>query len=293
MPGRKNVTVTGATGAQGGALTRHLLGRGHRVRALVRDPQSPAAASLQAAGAELAVGDFDDPASLIRAARGADAFFAMATPFVLGGTETEVRQGTNLVDAALTADVAHVVYSSVASADRGTGVPHFESKYAVERHLASSAAAWTVIAPTEFLDMVLAPWSLPALREGVLGVPVPGDRPRQLTVVADVAAFAGLVIENPERFVGRRVEIASDVVTGDELAAALARAAGRPIRYVMPPEDGPVEADLRAMYAFMADGGYTVDVAGVHAAYPEVPWRDVGTWARAQDWHRLLRGSAA
>lgn len=293
MPARKNVTVAGATGAQGGALARHLLARGHRVRALVRDPQSPAAASLQAVGAELAVGDFDDPGSLIRAARGADALFAMATPFVPGGTEAEVRHGRNLVDAAVTAGVAHVVYSSVASADRGTGVPHFESKYAVERHLADSAAAWTVIAPTEFLDMVLAPWSLPALRDGVLGVPVPGGTPRQLTVVADVAAFAGLVIENPERFVGRRVEIASDVVTGDELAAALARAAGRAIRYVMPPEDVPVDADLRAMYAFMAGGGYTVDVAGVHTTYPEVPWQDVDAWARAQDWQRLLRGSAA
>jgi hypothetical protein len=61
----------------------------------------------------------------------------------------------------------------------------------------------------------------------------------------------------------------------------------------MPPEDVPVDADLRAMYAFMAGGGYTVDVASVHATYPEVPWRDVDTWARAQDWRRLLRGSAA
>jgi uncharacterized protein YbjT (DUF2867 family) len=293
MPARKNVTVAGATGAQGGAVTRHLLGRGHRVRALVRHPQSPAAAALRTVGAELVVGDFDDPGSLVHATRGADALFAMATPFVPGGTATEVRHGKALVDAAVAAGVGHVVYSSVASADLGTGVPHFESKYAVERHLAASGAFWTVIAPTEFLDMVLAPWSLPALRDGVLGVPVPGRAPRQLTVVADVAAFAGLVIESPERFVGRRVEIASDVVTGDELAGALTRAAGRDIRYVMAEEDSAVDADLRAMYAFMAGGGYTVDIAGVRSAYPEVSWHDVDTWVRSQPWHRLLGGSAA
>jgi hypothetical protein len=191
--------------------------------------------------------------------RGADAAFLMATPFIADGTEAEVRHGTNLVDAAVAA--GHVVYSSVASADLGTGVPHFESKHAVERHLASAGAAWTVVAPTEFLDMVLAPWSLPALREGVIGVPVPGSAPRQLTVVADVAAFAGLVLEQPERFAGRRIEIASDVVTGDELATALARVTGRDISYVMPSPDAAVDADLQAMYAFMESGGYSVDVA--------------------------------
>jgi uncharacterized protein YbjT (DUF2867 family) len=286
------VTVTGASGAQGGALARHLLRRGHRVRALVRDPHSPAAAALRSAGAELRPGDFDDPSSLERAMRGAEAAFLMATPFVVGGTAAEVRHGTNLVDAAVAAGVGHVVYSSVASADRGTGVPHFESKHAVERHLAASGAAWTVVAPTEFLDMVLAAWSLPALREGVLGVPVPGSAPRQLTVVSDVAGFAGLAIEDPGRFTGRRVEIASDVVTGDQLASALTRATGRTVRYVMADAD-TVDAGLRAMYAFMERTGYDVDIPGVRAAYPEVAWHSVDSWLRSQDWDGLLCGSAA
>lgn len=289
----KVVTVTGASGAQGGALARHLLARGHRVRALVRDVHSPAAAALRAEGGEPVSGDFDDPPSLVRAMRGADASFLMATPFIAGGTEAEVRHGINLVDAAVAAGVEHVVYSSVASADLGTGVPHFESKYAVERHLASAGTAWTVVAPTEFLDMVLAPWSLPALRDGVVGVPVPGAARRQLTVVADVAAFAGLALERPERFASRRIEIASDVVTGDELAAALSRVTGRDVRYVMPSPDAAVDPDLQAMYAFMGGGGYSVDVAAVHEAYPEVTWHTVEQWLRAVDWSALLRGSAA
>lgn len=67
--------VIGATGQQGGATARHLLSRGWQVRALVRDPESPAARRL--AGAELAVGDLGDAASLERAMRGVDAVFSM------------------------------------------------------------------------------------------------------------------------------------------------------------------------------------------------------------------------
>ncbi|MET1071549.1 MAG: NmrA family NAD(P)-binding protein, partial [Umezawaea sp.] len=105
--------VTGATGAQGGAVARLLLGRGETVRALTRNPESPAAERLRAAGAEVVGGDFDDPASLKAAVDGATSVFAVSTPF---GTDvdTEVRQGIALVDAAR--DVDHVVFTSAANA---------------------------------------------------------------------------------------------------------------------------------------------------------------------------------
>ena len=48
----KVVLVTGATGQQGGATARHLLANGWPVRALTRDPNSPAALALAEAGAK-------------------------------------------------------------------------------------------------------------------------------------------------------------------------------------------------------------------------------------------------
>ena len=67
MADRKGpVLVIGATGQQGGATARHLLERGRTVRALVRDPASPAAMALGRAGADLVMGDLDDPSSLGR-----------------------------------------------------------------------------------------------------------------------------------------------------------------------------------------------------------------------------------
>ncbi len=221
------------------------------------------------------------------AADGADAVFVVATPFE-AGPDAETRQAQNLIDAAVAARVPHIVYSSVASADRGTGVPAFESKFAVERHLRASGARFTIVAPVNFLDMLFAPWALPTLREGWIGAPLAPDLPVQRVAVADIGAFTALVIDQPERFVGARIEIASDVSTGAELAAGLSRAAGREVRYVQTPLEQAGGEDLVKMYRFLADEGYQVDVPTLKRAYPEVGWHDRDTWAGTQDWSSLM-----
>src|SRR5918997_6440737 len=129
-----SVLVCGATGQQGGALARVLLDKGHRVRALVRRPASPEARELEHLGAELAEGDFEEPSTIEDAAKGMDAVFLVATPFE-AGTEVETRHGIAAADAARAAGVSHLVYSSVADADKDTGIPHFDSKREVEEHI--------------------------------------------------------------------------------------------------------------------------------------------------------------
>src|SRR3954463_16812025 len=127
-----NVLVTGATGKQGGAVTRELLRKGHRVRALTRKATGAAAQELARLGAEVVTGDLEDRSSVDAAMRGVDAGFAAGTPFE-GGPESETRQGIHVADAAKAAGV-YLVYSSVANADRKTGIPHFDSKAEVEKH---------------------------------------------------------------------------------------------------------------------------------------------------------------
>ena len=126
--GKLSVLVTGATGKQGGHLVRELLARGHSVRALTRKPESPAAAALAERGVTIVPGNFDDEGSLERAARGVDTVFAMSTPFE-GGSKTETLEGINILRAASRVRVKHFVYSSVAGADRASGIPHFDSKF--------------------------------------------------------------------------------------------------------------------------------------------------------------------
>jgi len=78
MSQSKLVLVTGATGRQGGAVVEALLTRGHQVRALTRNSASPASKRLHEQGVDIAVGDFTDHDSLVRAARGSDAVYVMS-----------------------------------------------------------------------------------------------------------------------------------------------------------------------------------------------------------------------
>ena len=169
MAQSKLVLVTGATGKQGGACVEALLTRGHRVRALTRNSVSPAANQLRERGVEIVVGDFTDRDSLVRAARGADAVYAMSTPYERG-SEQEIAQGITITDAARAVRIAHFVYSSVASANRRTGIEHFDGKYAVEKHLQASGVPYTIVAPVFFMENLLQPWMLPSLHEGRLAM---------------------------------------------------------------------------------------------------------------------------
>ncbi|HYO55956.1 NmrA/HSCARG family protein [Archangium sp.] len=284
------VLVTGATGKQGGALARLLLKRDHRVLALVRSPDSPAAKELEQRGAELVPGDFDDPDSLERSMQGVDAVFAMATPFQGGGLEGEVRHGRHLIDAAKLARVRHFLYSSVAGADQNTGVPHFETKHVVEEHLRRSGLPYTIVAPVFFMENFLGPSFAQRLHEGVLSLPLPPHRGLQMVPVADLAAFCTRVLEWPEELFGRRIEVASDEVTGEQAAALISYVSGHKLHY----EEMPLEAmrsfneDMGSMFEWLQREGYHANVSLLRRDYPEVGWHTFEDWARVQDWDTLL-----
>jgi len=294
MPDRLSVLVTGATGNQGGALARLLLSRGHRVRGLTRKPESAAARKLQALGAEIATGDMEDRGSMAHAASGMDAFFCVSTPFDSGGPATEVRQGINMADAAKFSGVKHLVYMSVPKADTHTGIPHFESKAQVERHIQSLGIPWTVIGPTMFMENFLGPYFHPELLEGRFAIAISPGCKLQLICLDDIAGFAALVLEQPERFLGRRIDIASDERTPPEIADILAHVAGRQIRYQRTPIE-QVRAwskDMALMFEWFDLRGTGIDIAGLHREYPEVAWHDLRQWAEAQSWDVLTHGAA-
>ena len=143
MSTKRSVLVTGATGQQGGAVVRALLSRGHRVKALTRKPDSDAARQLMSAGADLVTGDLGDAASVLKAASGVGTMFLMGNSYE-AGTEEETRRGIIAAEAAKAAGVGHLIYSSVADANKKTGIPHFESKYLVEKHVAGLGIPYTL-----------------------------------------------------------------------------------------------------------------------------------------------------
>jgi uncharacterized protein YbjT (DUF2867 family) len=281
------IAVTGATGAQGGATARALLRHGRPVRALTRRPDSAAAAELRRLGAEIAYADFTDRSSLDSALSGATGLFAVSTPF-LTDVEQEVEDGVTLLDAAAaTGTIRHIVFTSATNADRQTGIPHFDSKQRIERHLATLGVPWTVIAPAAFMDSYADEWTLESLRTGRYVRPMPGDRSLSLISTMDIGAFAAMVFSRPDEFDGRRVDIASDEQTGHDIAAILGAACGREVVF----EELPIEQveahshDLADMFRYLGTVGLDVDVAGLRRDYPEVGWHTLSEWAATQTWN--------
>jgi len=138
--------VVGATGKQGGAVARSLLNRGFRVRGLTRNPHKPEAQALAEQGAEVVQGDMDDRSDMDRVLEGTYGVFSVQN-FWETGYDREVQQGKMVADAARAAGVAHFVYSSVGSAHRKTGIPHFESKWEVEEHVREIGLPFTIFRP--------------------------------------------------------------------------------------------------------------------------------------------------
>jgi uncharacterized protein YbjT (DUF2867 family) len=237
---------------------------------------------------EIAAGDFNDRESLLRAARGADVVYAMSTPYE-AGAENEIAQGAAITDAAKAAGAAHLVYSSVASADRATGVSHFDGKYEVEKHIKASGVPYTIVAPVFFMENLLQPWALPGLRQGKLTMALPRGRSLQQIAVADIGAFVAAVIERGDTVFGRRFDIAGDELTGDQAAAILTSVTGREIRYEgFPPDVLRAQSeDMARMFEWFDRTGYDADIQGLRRDFPEVAWHTFEQWARKQDWSVL------
>ncbi len=285
---KNNVLVIGATGNQGGSVVQALLPKGYHIRTLTRNPDSPAAKRLAEQGVEVMKGDFSDYDSLVKAATGMDTVYAMTTPFETG-PEEEVKQGIAIANAVKEAGVGHFIFSSVASADRKTGIPHFDSKYEIEKHIVSLNIPYTISAPVFFMDNFLSPWILPSLKEGKLKLAMPANRLLQQVSVRDIGAFVATLVERREKVFGRRIDIAGDELTGEKTANILSKMSGREIEY----EGFDSEflrkgsGDMADMFKWFNDVGYKVDVEKLHRDYPEVKWQRLEDWAQKQDWSVL------
>src|SRR6267142_6760974 len=175
VQGKGAILVTGATGQQGGAVARELLARKHTVRAMTRNPESDAAQALARQGAEVVKGDLNDAASLRRALQGAWGVFAVQNTWE-AGVEGEEVQGKRIAELARKAGVQHYVYTSVGSAHRRTGIPHFENKARIEETVRGLGfPSYTILRPVFFMENWTSPSFNPSLQEGKLAIAIRPD----------------------------------------------------------------------------------------------------------------------
>lgn len=284
----KTVLVTGATGRQGGAVVRHLLPKGWKLRALTRNTATHVAKELAGQGVEVVQGDLEDAASLDRACRGVYGIYSVQD-FWSVGAKREVQQGKNLADAAKKAGVQHFVYSSVGGAERNTGIPHWESKWEVEKHIRQLALPATIFRPAAFMEMYNVLEVEVGLLKGKLVDALRGDKPYQTIATDDIGAFVALAFERPKEFIGLELEIAGSELTNLDAAKVFSRVLARPVRFSKLPL--PIvrlfmSKEFYKMFRWFNEAGFKADIAALRRSYPEVHLHTLEEWLREEGWHK-------
>jgi uncharacterized protein YbjT (DUF2867 family) len=269
------ILVTGATGTQGSAATRRLLADGWRVRALSRDPTKPDAERLRQAGAEILLGNMDDPASLDAAMHGVHGVVSIQPTKGSSSAapgfdyDDEIRLGRNVAVAATTAGVRHFLYLSGSGAGE---VQRFRSKGVIEQHIRALDLPATILRPAGFMHMYADPRH--RVQSGRLATPIKPDVAQPLITITDIAAFVALAFRGPDVYLGRTLEIAGDALTPPQIAAAIGRATGHLIHYVQLPLEAV--APLADYFRWLNENGCKADIPALRRLHPGLT--DYDTW---------------
>jgi NADH dehydrogenase len=235
--------LVGATGRLGSRIARELLSKGLQVRALCR-PTSGSGA-LRRMGAEIAIGDLREPASLAAACAGIDTVLTTANSARASGGDTidavDLKGTHDLIAAARGAGVRHFIYMSALTASEQSPAPFLAAKGRSETELRNSGMDWTIMAPNLFMES----WVTQVVGVPVIaGAPVViiGDGRTRHTFIAehDVAGFTVAAVNNPAA-VGRRIEVGGpEALSWRDVVATFERVLGRPVetRFAQPGDAG-------------------------------------------------------
>ena len=281
MANDRTVLVTGATGKQGGATLRHLAGKGgFRLRAMTRKPGSDAAKAVAALGAEVVQGDLDDAPSLERALAGCWGVFAVQNTWE-AGVEGEEAQGKRIAEIARRQGVQHYVYTSVGSANRNTGIPHFDNKARIEQKVRElKFPSIVILRPVFFMENLVSP---SFLQGDKLVTAMRPTTKLQMIAVDDIGRFAAQAFVDPGKWSGTETDLAGDAATMPEAAAAVSEIVGRTIAF----EPIPIEAvrknseDVAKMLEWFERVGYSADIPSLEARFGIRP-KTLREWARQQ-----------
>ncbi|HEX2984038.1 MAG TPA: NmrA/HSCARG family protein [Ignavibacteriales bacterium] len=286
MNAGKLIFVTGITGKQGGAVARHLLSHGFNVRGITRDPDKKEVAALVELGAEIREGDLNDKDSYKPFLRGAHGVFSVQN-FWEAGYLDEIKQGQDLADCAKDAGVKHFVYSSVGSADKRTGLNHFDSKFEIEQHIKEIDLPYTIIRPVFFMENFYD--MRDHILEGSLVFGMLPERPLHMIAVDDLGQVVAKVFEEPYKFINKEIDIAGDAVTFPQAADILSEVIEKDVQY-MPLEMEEFRDNFGEEFGNTVDWfnrvGYNVDVEQLIDDYDFV-FTSFEDWARTSEFARV------
>ena len=297
---RTAVFICGATGSQGGSLAHHLRSKlDWQVRTTVRNPDSPAARDLVAAGVQVSQGDWDDTspsgtAALSAAMAGCTKLFLCLLPDFSDMTR-EPRQAAHILSAAKAAGITQVVASTSLGVftlehepdvlEGGIMAAHLANKAAVEDAVRNGGfASWTLLRPSFFMANFLEPKveRYPEPRDrGTWTTALTAETPLGLVDHVDIAAYAAAALQDPESFHRRAVGLASELLTVQETLDLLGRAVpgGRPMKAVFMTDEEVAERQ-KTSHVFtnsqvsMRHAFRYIDMEGIRSVIRTTSFRD-------------------
>jgi len=288
MAENKIIAVVGATGAQGGGLVRAILGDksgGLAARALTRNPNSEKAKELARLGAEVVAADVDDEESLKRAFQGAYGAFCVTFFWAHFSPEKELAHAAAMARAAKQAGVQHVIWSTLEDTRKWVPlsdqrmptlmgkykVPHFDAKGEADQVFTELGVPVTFLLTSFYWDNLIHFGMGPKKgASGTLAFTLPMGNAKLPGIAAgDIGRCAHGIFKKGREFIGQRVGISGEHLTGTQMAAALTKALGQEVRYnAVPPEvfrgfGFPGAEDLGNMFQFKRD--FEQDFCGARA----------------------------
>ena len=250
MSNSRIIAVVGSTGAQGGGLIRAILddpAGGFRARAITRKAGGDKAAELRKLGAEVVEADLDNEASLAKAFDGAYGAYCVTNYWEHFKPEKEVSQARNMAQAAKAANLQHVVWSTLEDTRKRVPltdtrmptlmekykVPHFDAKGDADALFAEAGVPTTYLLTTFYWENLIyfgmGPKKGP---DGKFALTLPMGQARLSGIAAeDIGKCAYGIFKQGKQWVGKRVGIAGDHVTGAQMAAELSKALGKEVAY--------------------------------------------------------------
>jgi hypothetical protein len=136
-----------------------------------------------------------------------------------------------------------------------------------------------VVAPTYFYENLGDAKEM--IAGGELALALSPERPLQQVALEDLGAVVLAMLPRRRELLGVRLEIAGADPTPQQMADALSTAAHHPVRYrqIALEEVAARSGDLAAMYGFLEQTGYQVDIPALHERFPEVSWTSFAAWA--------------
>ncbi|MCB0595185.1 MAG: NmrA/HSCARG family protein [Lewinellaceae bacterium] len=278
MPEKKTIAILGATGAQGGGLARAILDDPDSpfiARAITRDANSDKAKELAALGAEVVEASIDDVERLKKAFQGAYGAYCVTFFWDHFSPEKELEEVKNIAQAAKAAGLQHVIWSTLEDTRKWVPlsddsmptlmgkykVPHFDAKGEADQIFTGQGVPTTFLLTSFYWDNLIyfgmGPKKGP---DGKLAITMPMDDKKLPGIAAeDIGRCAYGIFREGSKYIGKRVGIAGEHLTGKQMASALTTALGQEVGYnAVPPEvyrsfGFPGADDLGNMFQFKRD----------------------------------------